>query len=109
MEHSRGFFSLVCTSLRRGDRQTDILELSRKLGIPTPAEGDATDEFFYGNETVRIPPHCPNTRWWLFLVVLWVLALMLSLLLLMSPLWLLLLLWMVGLLLLVSLGCVSSP
>eukprot|EP00904_Undaria_pinnatifida_P004055 jgi/Undpi1/13650/HiC_scaffold_9.g03304.m1 len=32
--------------------KASILELSRKLGIPTPAEGEVTDEFFYGNETL---------------------------------------------------------
>ena len=51
----------------RGARQANILELSRKLGIPTPAEGEAADEFFYGHETVGIPPHCPQH---VFVVVL---------------------------------------
>lgn len=38
--------------------QGDILVLSRKLGIPTPAEGEDTDAFFYGKEKVRRPTTC---------------------------------------------------
>lgn len=44
--------SVCCVAGGASAWQEEIVTLSRKLGIPTPAEGEPTEAFFYCNQVV---------------------------------------------------------